>query len=124
MARGSVLEERGVQLGKQWKLVVLALAVITVVLGIGLTRNEFATGQDSYLNPDSQIALDNVEFQDQFGGEAIILLFESNDGADITQLFQGADLAELRRIIAELNETEHVASIVTLLNASSTPAPS
>lgn len=111
----------GVQLGKQWKLVVLALAVITVLLGIGLTRSEFATGQDSYLNPESQIAIDNVAFQDQFGGEAIILLFEANDGADIRDLFQGDDLTELRRLIAELeqikDDTGLISSLVTPLNA-------
>ncbi|CAE7537428.1 unnamed protein product, partial [Symbiodinium sp. KB8] len=111
----------GVQLGKQWKLVVLALAVITVVLGIGLTRSEFATGQDSYLNPDSQVALDNVEFQDQFGGEAIILLFEAEGDADIRDLFRDGDIAEMRRLIAELEalreETGLISSIVTPLNA-------
>ena len=65
----------GVQLGKHWKIVIAVIVGITVVLGIGLTRTEFATGQDSYLNPDSQIAIDNVEFQDNFGGETVIMLF-------------------------------------------------
>jgi predicted RND superfamily exporter protein len=107
----------GVQLGKHWKLVLLALAVITVVLGVGLTRNEFATGQDSYLNPDSQVAIDNEGFQEEFGGEAIILLFEATGDADITDLFLGANLEEQRRITAALGEIENVASVVTPLNA-------
>ena len=71
----------GVTLGKQWKAVIAVVVVLTAVMAVGLTRVEFATGQDSYLNPDSQIAIDNVEFQDQFGGETIILLFTAEDGA-------------------------------------------
>ena len=65
----------GRQLGKQWKAVLAVVIVVTGVLAIGATQIEFATGQDSYLNPDSQIAIDNVEFQDNFGGETVILLF-------------------------------------------------
>ena len=96
----------GIFLGKQWKLVLLAVVVITAVLLLGLRQLEFATGQDSYLNPDSQIALDNVEFQDDFGGETIILLFTAEDGAstDVSDLFEGANLAELERLNAEFAE--------------------
>ncbi len=105
----------GIQLGKHWKLVLAALLVLTGVLAIGATQIEFATGQDSYLNPESQVAQDNVRFQDEFGGEAVILLFEARDGADITDLFVGADLAEQRRLTAALGEIDDVSSVVTPL---------
>ena len=40
---------------------VLAVCVlISLVLGFGATKLDFATGQDSYLNNDSQIAIDNT----------------------------------------------------------------
>jgi len=109
----------GVQLGKHWKIVVAAFIGVTVVLGIGLTRTEFATGQDSYLNPDSQIAIDNVEFQDNFGGETVILLFTAQDGSsvDVSDLFEGANLAELQRLNAELAEVEGVYAVVTPLTS-------
>ena len=51
-----------------------------MVLGLGASKIEFATGQDSYLNPDSQVAIDNVEFQGNFGGETVILLFTAEEG--------------------------------------------
>ena len=74
----------------------LLLVAVTVLLGIGATQIEFATGQDSYLNSDSQIAIDNREFQDLFGGEAVILLFSAtDDDADIADLFVGDNLAKL-----------------------------
>lgn len=109
----------GIFLGKYWTLVLLAVVVITAVLLLGLRQLEFATGQDSYLNPDSQIALDNVEFQNDFGGETVILLFTAEDGAavDVSDLFEGANLAEFERLNAEFAEVEGVYSVVTPLTS-------
>jgi len=112
----------GVTLGKQWKAVIAVVVVLTAVMAVGLTRVEFATGQDSYLNPDSQIAIDNVEFQDQFGGETIILLFTAEDGAvdgdvDVSALYVDRNLATLERITAELSEIDGVRSVITPLTS-------
>ncbi len=96
----------GVALGKYWKVVAAVVTLITVVFAIGARNIEFATGQDSYLNPDSQIAIDNVAFQDDFGGETVILLFSSTDGSDISELYEGENLAELERITASLEEVD------------------
>ena len=41
-----------VNLGKHAGIVSIVGLVITVVLGLGITQLEFATGQDSYLNKD------------------------------------------------------------------------
>ena len=103
----------GVALGKHWKAVLAVVIVVTGILAIGATRIEFATGQDSYLNPDSQIAIDNVAFQDDFGGETVILLFEAEDGSDITDLFVDRNLAELQRLGDELEAVDQVYSVVT-----------
>ncbi|MGE5211583.1 MAG: efflux RND transporter permease subunit, partial [Acidobacteriota bacterium] len=107
----------GVALGKYWKIVMAVVALITVVLGFAARNIEFATGQDSYLNPDSQIAIDNVAFQDDFGGETVILLFTSTDGSDVSELYEGANLAELERITAELKEVEGAFAVVTPLTS-------
>lgn len=107
----------GVQLGKYWYAVLALSVAITGMLSFGLGQLEFATGQDSYLNPDSQVAIDNVEFQDDFGGEAIIVLFRAEDGADITDLFAGANLDELARLEAELREVPEVYSVVAPLTS-------
>ena len=103
----------GVALGKHWKVVVAAVVLITVVLGLGGRNVEFATGQDSYLNPDSQIAIDNVAFQDDFGGETVILLFTSTDGSEVSELYSGANLAELERITEELGGVDGAYAVVT-----------
>ncbi len=109
----------GTSLGKQWRLVVVGLVVVTGVLALGATQIEFATGQDSYLNPESQIAIDNVEYQGNFGGETVILLFTAQDGADVdvSDLFAGNNLAELERLNAELATVAEVYSVVTPLTS-------
>ena len=107
----------GIQLGKHWKLVAAVVVAITAVLAVGARNIEFATGQDSYLNPDSQIALDNVAFQDDFGGETVILLFTAQEGYDISDLYEGDNLAELERITDELETVDDAYAVVTPLTS-------
>lgn len=109
----------GVQLGRQWKIVIAGIVVITAVLALGARQIEFATGQDGYLNPDSQTAIDNVEFQDNFGGETVILLLTAQNGADVdvSDLLKGNNLAEFQRINAALAEIPEVFSVVTPLTS-------
>jgi uncharacterized protein len=105
----------GVALGKYWKVVAAVVTLITLVFVIGARNIQFATGQDSYLNPDSQIAIDNVAFQDDFGGETVILLFSSNDGSDVSELYTGDNYTELQRITASLEEVDGAFAVVTPL---------
>ncbi len=107
----------GVQLGKYWWAVLGSMLVITGLLALGLSQLQFATGQDSYLNQDSQIAVDNVEYQDNFGGETAILLFQAQDGNDITDLFAGENLEELRNLEEELGDIPEVFAVVAPLTA-------
>ena len=92
----------------------MAVVVVSAVLAIGLTKVEFATGQDSYLNPESQIAIDNVAFQENFGGETVILLMTANtDGVDVADLVGPDNLPVLTALTDELEGIEHVASVIT-----------
>lgn len=96
-------------------VVAIAFAVVTAVLAMGATNLEFATGQDSYLDDDSQIAIDNEALQGEFGGETIILLFQATGDADIADLFAGGNLAELERLESELRSVDEVYSVVAPL---------
>ncbi|HEY3486031.1 MAG TPA: MMPL family transporter, partial [Ilumatobacteraceae bacterium] len=108
----------GVALGKHWVITLVVLLAITGVLALGATRIDFATGQDSYLNPDSQIAIDNVAFQESFGGETVILLFSAtDDSVDVSQLFEGENLATFQRINEELGAIDEVYSVVSPLTS-------
>ena len=108
----------GVTLGKRWAVVLIAFGVVTAVLAVGLTNLEFATGQDSYLDDDSQTAIDNEVFQDNFGGETLILLFQATDDADIAGILsRGDNRAEFERLDAELREIPEVYSVVSPLTS-------
>lgn len=108
----------GYLLGRWWALVGIAFVVVTGVLAVGFTNLEFATGQDSYLDADSQTAIDNRAFQDDFGGETLILLFQAEGDADIADILsRGDNLAEFERLEAELREIPEVYSVVTPLTS-------
>jgi len=108
----------GSGLGKNWKLVAIAFAVVTAVLAMGARNLEFATGQDSYLDEGDQIAIDNELFQSEFGGETIILLFQATDGADISGLLdRGDNLATLEELEADLRAIPEVYSVLTPLTS-------
>lgn len=92
--------------------------VITLVLGLGLTRLNFATGQDSYLNPDDQVLVDNIEYQELFGGQAVLVLFTMNEDLTVADLLSNSNQAEMSRITEDLERnTELIANVVTPLTA-------
>lgn len=96
-------------------IVLISFVVVTAILALGATNLEFATGQDSYLDDDDQIAIDNEALQSQFGGETIILLFQATGDADISDLYAEGNLAELERIETELRAIDEVYSVVAPL---------
>ncbi|MET0727742.1 MAG: MMPL family transporter [Acidimicrobiales bacterium] len=106
-----------VNFGKRAPLVGVVIFVVTLVLGAGLTKLEFATGQDSYLNDDDEIAIDNIAYQDLFGGQAMVTLFTMDDGQLVTELFTPDNVAKMEAIEAELAGIDGVLSVVTPLTA-------
>ena len=70
--------------GKHAGIVGAVGLAITLALGLGVTRLEFSTGQDSYLNKDEQTYIDNVEYQGLFGGQAMVSLFTMEEGSTVT----------------------------------------
>ncbi|HLU42834.1 MAG TPA: MMPL family transporter, partial [Microthrixaceae bacterium] len=97
-------------------LSVIGLA-ITLVAGIGVTRLEFATGQDSYLNKNDRVYQDNVAYQDLFGGQAMVTLFTLDEGRDVVDLFTPANLASLRQVEEELRAVDGVYTVISPLTA-------
>ncbi len=91
-----------VELGKRAGLVAVVGLLITLILGAGTTKLTFATGQDSYLNPDDQVAIDNVAYQDLFGGEAMLVLVTADPGKTVVDLASPGNLAAYDKAAAEL----------------------
>ena len=106
-----------VQLGKRAGLVSVIGLLITVVAGLGITQLKFATGQDSYLNADEPVAIDNVEYQKLFGGEAMLTVFHVNDGHKIEELFKPANQAQLQQFGGTLEQSGKLRGVITPLSA-------
>src|SRR5919106_1785339 len=90
---------------------------ITLVLGIGATKLDFATGQDSYLNKDEQVYEDNVAYQGLFGGQAMLTLFTMDEGSGVVDLFTPENIAHLQDIDEQLHAVDGVEAVVTPLTA-------
>src|SRR3546814_2512821 len=85
----------------------------SAILGLGLTKLEFATGQDSYLNTDEDVYKDNVDYQDLFGGQAMLTLFTMEEGKTIVDLFTPENMAAWEAIEEEVLADPGVQSVVT-----------
>ena len=110
-----------VQLGKRAGLVSVIGLLITGLLGFGITKLQFATGQDSYLNKSDQVAKDNVAYQDLFGGQIMIVLFTMegegpNGGPPVTQLASPENQEVIRQAKAEIEKNPHVEAVLTPLD--------
>lgn len=106
-----------VNLGRHAGIVGAIGLVFTVVIGFGITRLEFATGQDSYLNRDSQIYKDNVDYQERFGGQAMLSVITMDEGAKVQDLFTPEGLETFRSVEQRLADSGATLGVVSPLTA-------
>jgi len=109
----------GLNLGKRAGVVSIVGLLITVVLGFGIPKLEFATGQDSYLNKDEEIYKNSVAYQDLFGGQAMVTLVTLADGQELADLFTQENVAQWNAMEADLREQggDQILGIATPLTA-------
>jgi len=106
-----------VQLGKRAGLVSVIGLIVTVGLGFGITRLEFATGQDSYLNKSDQVYIDNVAYQKLFGGQAMLSVIAMDDGHKVDELFDADGTKRFESMSKTLTDKGTVLGIITPLTA-------
>jgi hydrophobe/amphiphile efflux-3 (HAE3) family protein len=104
-----------VQLGKHAILVTAIGLMVTIGLGFGITKLEFATGQDSYLNSSDQVAKDNVVYQRLFGGQAMLTVISMQPGHRVDELFDASGRRQFRRLHDSLLKTGKVHGVITPL---------
>jgi len=106
-----------VQLGKRAGLVSVVGLLITVVLGMGITQLEFATGQDSYLNTDEAVFKDSIAYQKLFGGQAMLTVVTMDPGHTIDEIYTQDGQAQLTRYHDNLMKTDRFTGVITPLTA-------
>lgn len=107
----------GLNLGKHWIIVLTTGAVVTVGLGFGITKLEFSTGQDSYLNKSDQVYKDSVAYQGLFGGQAMLTLVTMDKGHDVIELFGAENVRQWQTLEKQLRSSKHVLDVVSPLTA-------
>ncbi|MCZ7629742.1 MAG: MMPL family transporter [Microthrixaceae bacterium] len=106
-----------VNLGRHAGMVTAIGLVFTVVLALGITRIEFATGQDSYIQEGSQLYDDNIEYQELFGGNALLTAITMDEGHSIDEMFDPETVAELERVADEMRDSSHVMNVISPVSA-------
>jgi hydrophobe/amphiphile efflux-3 (HAE3) family protein len=101
---------------RRWPVPIVVLTVCAAAgLAFGIPRLEFENGQDTLLDPGSKISRDNTRFQQEFGGDPMLVLFETPQGTSIQQLFTPGNRAELARFQSDLEASGHYESVITPL---------
>jgi hydrophobe/amphiphile efflux-3 (HAE3) family protein len=107
----------GLNLGKHWIIVLTIGAVLTVGFGYGITKLEFSTGQDSYLNKSDQVYKDSVAYQRLFGGQAMLTLVTMDKGHAVSELFTPENVRQWRAVERQLRQSGHAVNVVSPLTA-------
>ncbi|HYD10272.1 MAG TPA: MMPL family transporter [Acidimicrobiales bacterium] len=108
----------GLNLGKHAGIVSIVGLVLTIVLGFGTTKLDFATGQDSYLNKDEAVYKDNVAYQDLFGGQAMLTLVTVDDpDGSVVDLFGPEQNEQWRAVEQALRDSGQLLGVVSPLTA-------
>lgn len=89
------------------------VVLVTITLGVGLARLDFATGQDSYIDPASKVAEDNERYQSLFGGENMVVLFTVPEGQTVVDLFTPANIAQLDETEQQMLASDAIQSVVS-----------
>ena len=91
---------------------ILAVALVaTPVLALGIPRIRFKTGQDTIVSSSSQVYQENLRYQERFGGDPMLVLFEG----DVRRLLSSPNVDTLRRLETDLQSREDVASVISPL---------
>ena len=102
-----------VELGKHAGLVSVIGLLVTLILGFGITRLEFSTGQDSYLNKSDTVYKDNVAYQRLFGGQAMLTLVTMDKGHTVNELFTPENQAKWRAVEDELGKGKGIVGVIS-----------
>ena len=108
-----------VQLGKHAGIVSLVGLLITLSLGYGITKLQFATGQDSYLNKSDQVYKDDAHYEDLFGGQAMVVMISMDQGKTIDQFFTAHNIDQLDKLVAELHANAKTHQIFNVIDPAS-----
>jgi uncharacterized protein len=96
---------------RPWWVIGAALLVL-VVLAVGLPRLVFETTQEGLIGEGHPLAATNAEFQEEFGGEALLLVLSAHEGHRIDDLFTGENRRQLIDLEDRLRATDRFHAVL------------
>ena len=88
----------------------LSAIFIIIILATGATQVRMATGNDTLVQPDSDVFQNNKNLEDEFGGESIIVLYE---GKNIEDLLTTTNLKQIKGLETKLQANDSIYSIIS-----------
>ncbi|OLN23674.1 hypothetical protein BTO30_03645 [Domibacillus antri] len=82
---------------KNSKLNIIAIVIMTLILGFGVTKLEMKMGNDVFVSSESDVFKDTATYQENFGGDGIYLLL----GGDQDELISQETAKEIIRFTEE-----------------------
>lgn len=87
--------------------------LLTLTLGLGITKLKFATGTDSYLNQDEPVYKESVRYQDRFGGEANLTVITMDEGHTVAELLTNeTNRSAITQASAEIRKIEGIRGVI------------
>jgi uncharacterized protein len=94
---------------------VVVMVMVTGAMFFGLRKLDFATGQNSYIDPASKVAKDNERYQNLFGGESMVVLFTVDKSKTVVDLFSPANVTQFTDVEQKMLANKEVHSVVSPL---------
>jgi hydrophobe/amphiphile efflux-3 (HAE3) family protein len=89
-------------LRRRYTAVLVVAVLVALALGVGGTLLKFETSQDALIGGGSQVAKDNHRYQDNFGGEPMLTVYQ---GKNIEDLFTPTNIARMQALDDDLHKT-------------------
>lgn len=90
--------------------VIFAALVLIVIFTAGVANIRLATGNNTLIEPETNVYQNNLALEREFGGESIVVLFE---GEGLQQLLTAHNLGVLQQLENRLQGDEHVFSVIS-----------
>lgn len=89
---------------------ILFTVLLIVVLALGAQNVEMATGNDTLVSSESDVYQDNLALEKEFGGESIIVMYESDDQKSLLAI---DNLEHMEGLEQQLELNENIYSIIS-----------
>ncbi len=107
----------GLNLGKRAGTVAICGLLITLGLGFGITTLRFTTSNSDYLNTNDPAWINNVNYENVFGGDPMAVLFTMKPGTTVDNLLTEKNQKAFSKISKALASDPWVFSAVTPMDA-------